>query len=36
MTRKLYWDEPYSRKFTATVEELDGNNVVLDRTLFYP
>ncbi len=36
MTRKLYWDEPYSRKFTAMVEELDGNNVVLDRTLFYP
>jgi len=36
LTRKLYWDEPYSRKFTATVEELDGNNVVLDRTLFYP
>ncbi len=36
MTRRLYWDEPYSRKFTGTVEELDGNNVVLDRTLFYP
>ena len=36
MTRKLYWDEPYSREFTAKVEELDGNHVVLDRTLFYP
>ncbi len=36
MTRKLYWDEPYSREFTATVEEIDGNNAVLDRTLFYP
>ena len=36
MTRKLYWDEPYSRKFTATVDEIDGNRVVLDQTLFYP
>lgn len=36
MTRKLYWDEPYSRKFTATVDEIDSNNVVLDQTLFYP
>ncbi len=36
MTRKLFWDEPYSREFEAKVSEVDGNNVVLDQTLFYP
>ncbi len=36
MTRKLFWDEPYSREFEARVSEVDGNNVVLDQTLFYP
>lgn len=36
LTQRLYWDEPYSRAFTAKVEELNGTNVVLDRTLFYP
>ena len=36
MTRKLYWDEPYSREFKAQVLLVDGNRVVLDQTLFYP
>ncbi len=36
MTRKLYWDEPYSKKFTARVLDVNGNQVVLDQTLFYP
>ncbi len=36
MTRKLYWNEPYSKQFTAKVLEIDGKQVVLDQTLFYP
>ncbi len=36
MTRKLYWDEPYAREFTARVLKVDSNGVVLDQTLFYP
>jgi len=36
MTRKLYWEEPYSTKFSAKVLSCDGNEVVLDQTLFYP
>ncbi len=36
MTRKLFWEEPYSREFQARVSEVEGSNVVLDQTLFYP
>ncbi len=36
MTRKLYWDEPYAREFTAKVVRVDGQRVQLDLTLFYP
>ena len=36
MTRKLYWDEPYSREFNAKVVSVEGGRVVLDQTLFYP
>ncbi len=36
MTRKLFWEEPYSREFQAKVSEVDGSSVVLDQTLFYP
>ena len=36
MTRKLYWDEPYAREFTAKVVCVDGQRVQLDQTLFYP
>ncbi len=36
MTRKLYWDEPYAREFTAKVVHSDGQRVQLDQTLFYP
>ncbi len=35
-TRKLYWDEPYARHFAATVLNVEGQNVALDQTLFYP
>lgn len=36
MTRKLYWEEPYSREFTARVVSAEGQRVQLDQTLFYP
>ncbi len=36
MTRKLYWEEPYSREFTAKVVQKEGQRVQLDQTLFYP
>lgn len=36
MTRKLFWEEPYSREFTAKVLHIDGPRVQLDQTLFYP
>ena len=36
MTRKLYWEEPYSKEFTAKVTSVEGPAVILDQTLFYP
>jgi misacylated tRNA(Ala) deacylase len=36
LTRKLYWDEPYSRNFDAKIVSMEGPAVVLDQTLFYP
>ena len=36
MTRKLFWEQPYSTEFTARVVALDGSRVELDQTLFYP
>jgi misacylated tRNA(Ala) deacylase len=36
MTRKLYWEEPYNRKFTGRVVSVEGPKVVLEGTLFYP
>ena len=36
LTRKLYWEEPYSREFTAKVVSAEGQRVQLDQTLFYP
>ena len=35
-TVKLYNDDPYIHEFEAKVIEIDGNNVVLDQTAFYP
>lgn len=35
-TELLYNDDPYMTKATATVTEVSGEDVVLDRTLFYP
>ena len=36
MTRKLFWEEPYSREFKANVVAIDGDKIELDQTLFYP
>lgn len=36
MTVKLYEADPYLREFTATVTKVEGEWVVLDRTVFYP
>jgi len=36
ITRKLYWEEPYSKEFVANVVSVEGQTVVLDQTLFYP
>ena len=35
-TKKLYYDEPNETKFKAEVLKIEKNNVVLDKTLFYP
>jgi misacylated tRNA(Ala) deacylase len=36
ITKKLYWEEPYSKEFVAKVVSVEGPTVVLDQTLFYP
>lgn len=35
MTRKLYWDDSYMKEFEATVTEVSGTMVELDKTCFY-
>src|SRR5215472_3871663 len=36
MTRKLYWEQPYSKEFQGKVVAKEGNKIELDQTLFYP
>jgi len=36
MTKKLYWESPYDRKFSAIVQSIEENGIVLNKTLFYP
>jgi len=36
MTRKLFWEDAYAKEFDATVDSVDGNQVVLDQTAFNP
>lgn len=36
MTRKLYWEQPYSQDFMGTIVSVEGDKVELDQTLFYP
>lgn len=36
MTRKLYWEDAYQKEFDAKVVSVNGNEIVLDQTCFYP
>ena len=36
MTRKLFWEQPYSQEFIAKIVGSEGTRVELDQTLFYP
>ncbi|MGC8699630.1 MAG: alanyl-tRNA editing protein AlaXM [Candidatus Micrarchaeia archaeon] len=36
MTEKLYWKDMYAKEFEAKVVSSKGNELILDRTLFYP
>jgi len=35
MTEKLYWNDAYAKEFSAKITKINGNEVVLDKTLFY-
>lgn len=36
MTRKLYWEDAYLKRFDAEVKSIQADKVVLDQTAFYP
>lgn len=36
ITKRLYWQDPYRKDFDAKVVAIEGNEVVLDQTFFYP
>jgi Ser-tRNA(Ala) deacylase AlaX len=36
LTRRLYWDDAYTREFDARVVSVEGGEVVLDQTAFNP
>src|SRR3989440_10491500 len=36
LTKKLYWEQPYSQDFIGKIVGSDGTRVELDQTLFYP
>ncbi|MFH0962083.1 MAG: alanyl-tRNA editing protein [archaeon] len=36
LTERLYCADPYQKEFSARVLEISGNEVVLDKTCFYP
>src|SRR5207247_9003066 len=36
LTKKLYWEKPYSQDFTGKIVGSDGTRAELDQTLFYP
>ena len=36
MTEKLYYENLYSREFDAEITDIQGNNITLNQTLFYP
>lgn len=36
MTTRVYFDDSYKDTFEATVEAVEGDSIILDRTAFYP
>src|SRR6056297_808703 len=36
MTENLFWSNPYSKKFKAKILSIQGKEIVLDKTAFYP
>jgi alanyl-tRNA synthetase len=36
MTKKLYWEYPYESVFSAKIDSIVENGIILDQTLFYP
>jgi alanyl-tRNA synthetase len=36
MVEKLYYADPYLREFDATIADIKGDRIFLDRTAFYP
>ncbi|WP_048059436.1 alanyl-tRNA editing protein AlaXM [Picrophilus oshimae] len=36
MTERLFWKDMYMKEFDATVLNVNGDEVILDRTCFYP
>ena len=36
MTQSLFWADAYLRETKASVVKVDGNTVILDKTIFYP
>ena len=36
MTKRLFWEDMYTREFDARVERVDGTRVILDQTAFNP
>jgi len=36
MTQKLFWSDMYLKEFDALVTKVNGNEIVLDKTAFYP
>ena len=35
MTRKILWENPYLAELEATVSSVEGNDITLDRTIFF-
>jgi len=36
MSKKLFWDDAYTKEFDATVTSVDGPQLILDQTAFHP
>jgi alanyl-tRNA synthetase len=36
MTQKLYWEDAYATEFTAKIESIEKEGLVLNKTLFFP